>query len=238
MGQDKPLDIVVTTWNREWMTDLCLNVVAFNTQTPHRVILVDSGSNGNSRTRYAAQADVYVKLDKNYGLEYAKNIGMQFVESPLFVSMDNDILPYKYDPDWLSQLVGLMDKYPDYGAIALRPQTLVGTSLAMFDTEDEVVPFPHVPGYARIMRTDLVKETGAWNDKRPLRGHEEMWVGEKFAERGFKMGWSPKLHCYHLWGRDDEDMWGYKNTESGHNPVWPIYHNDKEEIRKGTGIEI
>lgn len=238
MEQTKPIDVVITTWGREWMTHNCLDVLFFNTQTPYRVILVDNGSKGSDQTSYLAQADIYVKLDKNYGLEHAKWIGMQFVESPLFISMDNDILPYKYEPDWLSQLVSLMEEYTDYAAIALRPQVLVGTSEAMFDSPEKVIPFPHVPGYARIMRTDVVRKAGAWDDKRPLRGHEEMWIGEKLTQMGWKMGWANFVRCYHLWGRGDEDMWGYKNTDSGHNPVWPIYKNDFDEIKEGVGVPI
>jgi len=240
MEQKQPIDIVITTWRREWMTQSCLQALRVNTSTPHRIILIDSGSNPENQDLYAHMADVYVKLDQNRGLEYAKYLGMQFVESPLFVSMDNDILPYKYEPDWLGQLVGLMDANPEYGAIALRPQILVGTGMAMFENAQPIVEFPHVPGYARLMRTDLVKRAGAWNEKRPLRGHEEMWIGGKFREMGYKMGWARDLRCWHLWGEQGrgEDMWGYIDTESGHNPVWPIPQNDWEEIEKRTGVRL
>lgn len=234
----KPVDIVITTWQREWMTVACLKAIKNNTTTPHRIILIDNGSKTDFQSIYAQESDIYVKLDKNNGLEYAKNLGMDFVESELFISMDNDILPYIYSPDWLSQLVNLMSKYPEYGAISLKPQVLVGTNMEMFNTSNEIVQFSHVPGYARIMRTDLVKNVGSWSGKRPLRGHEELWIGEKFAASGIKMGWANFIKCYHLWGRDDEDMWGYKGVDSGHNPVWPIYKNDEEEIKKGVGIEI
>lgn len=231
-------DIVITAWKREWMTNSCLMAIRQNTRTPFRIILIDNGSDLDWQENFVELADVYVKLDKNYGLEYAKNLGMQFVESELFISMDNDILPYKYEPDWLSQLISLMNKYPQYGAIALRPQVLVGTAMSTFDSQEEVIEFPHVPGYGRIMRTDLVRETGAWNDKRPLRGHEEMWIGQKFRDMGYKMGWAKDVKCYHLWGKEGEDMWGYKDTESGHNPVWPIMKNDYDEIERGVGLAI
>lgn len=239
MTNNLPIDIVITTWGREWMTNNCLNAISDNTKIPHRIILIDNGSEPDFQVSYLGRSDIYVRLDKNYGLEYAKHIGMQFVESELFVSTDNDILPYKYDPDWLSQLIDLMNKYPEYGAIALRPQILVGTGMQMFETDKELVDFPHVPGYCRIMRTKLVNEVGAWKDKRPLRGHEEMWIGEKFAEKGYKMAWANNLRCWHLFGKEDTDEWGYlkgSTPEShGHNPVWPMPKNDMEEIKKGVG---
>lgn len=240
--QIKPIDIVITTWGREWMTELCLMALRNNTQTPYRLIIIDNGSSAQAQTSYLHKTDIYVKLDRNYGLEHAKNIGMQFVESELFVSMDNDILVYKYDQDWLSQLIELMNKNPDYAAICPRPQALIADRMDMFDTEEDLVHFGRVPGYARIMRTEVVNRAGAWNEKRPLRGHEELWMGEKFTQMGYKAGWAPHIKVWHLFGREDTDEWGYpkdwKPEMHGHQPVWPIPKNDKDIIKEEVGIEI
>lgn len=111
MEPPKPIDIVVTCWKREWMTEICLQSLRRNTKTPYRLIVVDNGSGYWLQETLVNTADVYLKLDRNYGLEYAKNLGMYFVESKYFVSMDNDILVYNYDPDWLSQIIELMDTH-------------------------------------------------------------------------------------------------------------------------------
>lgn len=226
------------------MTKLAIEAIKKNTWgTPFRLIVIDNGSISDAQELYLTSADIYVKLDKNYGLERAKNIGMQFVESELFVSTDNDILPYFYDDkDWLTRLVGLMDKNPQYGAIAPRPQVLVADSMRMFETEDEVVKFGHVPGYCRLMRTEWVKGVGAWNDARPSRGHEELWIADKWGPRNIYMGWATKVKCWHLFGKEDTDEWGYpkgmKPEQHGHNPVWPMPKNDVEEIERGVGIRV
>jgi len=240
----KPVDIVVTTWGREWMTTRCLEALHKNTKTPYRLILIDNGSDRVTQSWYATVADIYVKLDVNYGLEYVKWLGMGFVESELFVSMDNDILVYAYeDKDWLQRLIDLMNKHPDYGAIAPRPQILVATGNIFAGKEDqELVDFGHVPGYARIMRSDWVREVGAWKDKAPLRGHEEFWIGEKFANKGYKMAWANQIQCWHLFGKEDTDGWGYPKgmapEDHGHNPVWPLPANDLQIIKEKVGIAI
>ncbi|MCK9370341.1 glycosyltransferase [Candidatus Dojkabacteria bacterium] len=240
--QTKPIDIVMTTWGREKMTSLSLDAFKRNTKYPYRLILIDNGSAYTDAEYFRDSVDIYVKLDRNRGLEYAKWIGMRFVESELFVSTDNDILPYLYDPDWLSQLVGLMNNNSDYGAIALRPQVLIGTGNIFDGRTEDIVEFGHVPGYARIMRTDLVNECGAWQDKRELRGHEEYWIGEKMRERGFKMGFANNLKCWHLFGDDSTDKWGYykdmKPEEHGHNEVAGIPGNDRQSILDGVGMDI
>lgn len=235
-----PIDIVITCWKREWMTKACIEAIKRNTRTPYRLIVIDSGSNGIYQPFIEKNADIYVKLDKNYGLEYAKHVAMTFVESELFVSMDNDILVYHYeDKDWLERLIELMEKYPKFMAIGCRPQILIGTGMYMFETIEELVPFHHVPGYGRIMRTDFVKKTGAWNEKRELRGHEEIWIGDKIEQEGYKMGWANFIECIHLWGKKGEDTWGYPDdVDSGHKAVWPIPTNDPQFILNKTGIII
>ena len=218
----------------------CRKALRLNTTTPYRLIIIDNGSNLRDQIVMNNAADIYVRLDKNYGLEHAKWLGMQFVESDLFISMDNDILVYKYEnPDWLGRLIDLMNRYPDYGAIAPRPQILVGTGNIFEGKTEEVLPFDHVPGYARIMRTAWVNEVGAWKDKRPLRGHEELWIGEKFRERGYKMGWATQIRCWHLFGQ--EGNWGYKGMlphEHGHNPISSLPKDDLTEIKEKVGITI
>jgi GT2 family glycosyltransferase len=240
----KPIDIVITCWQREQMTANCLDALRLNTRYPYRIILIDNGSQSSFAQNWMKQCDIYVKLDRNYGLEHAKHIGMSFVESDLFISSDNDILVYNYEgKDWLERMVDLMNKYPEYGAIGCRPQILVGTgNIFAGKEEQEIVDFGHVPGYMRIMRTAWTNEVGAWQDKRPLRGHEELWIGQKFSEKGYKLGWANNVKCWHLFGEEDTDPWGYLKgmapEEHGHNPVWPMPKNDRDEIKDNVGLII
>ena len=238
------IDIVVTTWNRPDFTFRCLWSIRQNTRYPYRVIVVDNGSEKAMQSRLCdfkrdGWIDTLVLLDKNYGLEYAKNLAMNFVESDYFVSTDNDILAYRLNPCWLTQLVGLMDKNPEYAAIACRPQILVGTGNIFEGRTEDIIEFSHVPGYLRIMRTDLTRQIGAWNDKRPLRGHEELWSSERFRALGHKVGWANNIKCWHLFG---EDNWGYTDDltpeDHGHNPVSGLPHDDIEIIKKEVGIDI
>jgi len=240
----EPISVVMTTWNRPSFTGWSLEAIHRNTQYPHRVIVIDNGSDRDMQNMLYAfkglgMIDTLILLDKNYGLETAKHLAMQFVESPLFVSTDNDILAYKYEPCWLTKLVELMEKYPEYASIGCRPQILVGTGNIFEGKDDEIIEFSHVPGYLRIMRTALVKVVGAWSDKRPSRGHEELWISSRLRDMGYKVGWANYVKCWHLFGKDN---WGYEADlepeEHGHNPVSSLPKDDQEVILKETGIEI
>jgi len=213
------IDIAMVTWDRPEMTKQSINSIETNTRTPYRLIVIDNNSKQELREWLFKKADIFVGLDDNYGLEHAKHIGMSFVESSLFVSTDNDILAHKPRDggDWLSELIKLMNKYPDYGAITCRPQVLVGTGNIF--TDGDITEFDHVPGYLRIMRTQAVKDTGAWDvDRTPLRGHEEYWISKKLNDNGWRTGWANKVRCFHLFGENDD--WGYtgmRPEQHGHN---------------------
>jgi len=243
-SQSEVIDIAMVSWNRPNFTYWAIKALKDNTLHPYRLILIDNGSTPQMQSMLAAlkcecYIDTLILLDKNYGLEWAKNKVMDYVESPLFVSTDNDILAYKYDPCWLDRLVNLMDAYPEYAAIGCRPQILVGTGNIFHEKTDPIIEFSHVPGYHRIMRTDLVRQAGAWNDKRPSRGHEELWISERLRNMGYKVGWANHVKCWHLFG---EDNWGYEKTlkpeEHGHNPVASLPKDDQIEIMASTGIDI
>lgn len=230
----EPIWIVMTAWKRETITLLSLATLIKNTDFPYKLVIIDNGSDPYAQAIYEGTADIYHRFDTNVGLEAAKNFGMKFVQSDLFISTDNDILVPKRDEngaDWLLRLVLLKKDNPDYAAIALRPQVLVGTGDIFGENPPKVKDFSHVPGYMRIMETDLVKKLGAWEDKRELRGHEEYWISERIRGVGRKVGWASYIPCYHLFGQEN---WGYQGMtaeETGHNPV-QLPQDDWEVIRK------
>jgi len=245
MESKSPIDIVLVCWNRPKFTKWSIQSIHQNTKYSHRLIVIDNGSKPEMQSslyemKYSGKIDTLVLLDKNYGLESAKHLGMKFVESDYFISTDNDILAYKYEPQcWLERLVWLMDHYPEYAAIGCRPQILVGSGNPFEGKTTDIVDFPHIPGYLRIMRTHLTIEAGAWSDKRPSRGHEEIWISERFKGMGYKVGWANDVKCWHLFG---EENWGYNKEVSpeahGHNEVAWLPQDNRDEVKKMTGISI
>lgn len=217
---DQPIDILMVTYERESFTRKVFANLRARTRHPYRIIQVDNGS----KNQYYA-GDIVVKLDKNYGLEVATNYGMAFVESELFVTIDNDILvPDLHTPnDWLLELVRTMNTHEDYGAIALRPQVLVGVGQIFKDVPPGQVVENNVCGrVARIMRKSLVDEVGAWTKQfqNDGRGNEEWDICNKMRAKGFKVGYL-NTYAYHMFG----DNWGY---EEGKGPAHNIPESPKD----------
>lgn len=201
-------DIIIVTHNRLEFTNKTLKYLNERTRSPFRLIIVDNASTDGTREvlQSIPAPHQVVLLPENLGLEKAKNIGLGYVQSDLFVDSDNDILVPDYDgADWLQRLTGLMNEHQEFGAIALRPQILVGVG-AIFRREGEVVENNVCGGSMRMMRTAVVKAAGAWRDKF-TNDSEEWHICGELKKMGYKVGYAKNLFCYHLFGNDNH--WGY-----------------------------
>jgi len=169
------------------------------------------------------------------GIHYARNKLLESVIYKLFVSTDNDIVPQSPvdGADWLQLLTDLMERHPDYAAIALRPHIMIGDRVEeMFKDAPEVVERAHVGAVLRMMRTEAVIDVGGWSDKiQPGRNNEEQWICGKLRKAGWKVGYARDIHAIHCFGNPElgEDPWGYdaslKPEDHGHREIWPPAHH-------------
>lgn len=131
----KPIDIIIATYNRRKLLQQTIEGIEQRTKASFRLIVVDNCSDADDTVRYLQQIKkegrlkVLILNDKNIGAAGAFNKGFAYVESDLFITTDDDIVPPELEPCWLEQLVELFNKnYPEYGAISLRHARTIGVS--------------------------------------------------------------------------------------------------------------
>lgn len=220
---DPKIDIVMVSFNRKSYTESCIIEIHKRTTHPYRLIVVDNGSDDGSRDvilRWYRSGLVHVPilLDRNLGLERAKNIGLSCVNSRLYVDTDNDLIP---SPGWLGKLIALMDKHQEYGAIACRPQVLIGLPGGIFNVDSDVVDTGICGAHLRVMRTDLVRSIGGWRNNFTNRS-EEHWICSKIKARGYRCGYARDVRCIHLFGENH----GYpERVNHYHREIWPPPHH-------------
>ena len=222
-----PISIVMVTYNRMQFTSDAIKYLEERTKTPYRLIVVDNCStDGTQDMLYKLKQDKLIHhlilLEENYGIHMAKNYGLALVRSePYYIDTDNDLLCAKLEPDWISKLVDLMDRYPKFGAIACRPQVLVGRGGNEFDVPDEVVKFNHIGAHLRIMRTEIVQKVGGWEKNWTAnRNHEDTFISTALQNVGYQVGYAKDVRCWHVF----QPNWGYKDIppeKHGHRPMWP-----------------
>lgn len=219
----------MVTYNRLQFTKKVIEHLIERTTSPFRLIIVDNASSDGTMdylNKIKADTGLIKRLIPskiNLGLQAAKNLGLEYVESNYFVDTDNDCLCPKLDPDWLARLRSFLDQYPDFAAIALRPQVLVGVG-PIFKDAKEIVENNLAGGSFRIMRTQLVREVGGWvNDFENRR--EEWEICGKLRRKGFKVGYTRDIFTYHMFGEN----WGYdENIPHYHNQASRVYAKDAE----------
>ena len=210
-----PYDIILVTYNRLEFTKKTLDSIINHTKIPYRLIVIDNNSSDGTRgflqeRKDEGLVDKLILMDKNVGLENALQRGFQEVKSKFFVTVDNDCIAPNLQPCWLKQTTNLMDFYPSYGAVSLRPQVLIGVGSIFDKTNEKAIIENNVCGGSyRVMRTEAVKKVGGWTDKfeNDGRGNEEHDICSKLKGAGFMVGYFNNVWTYHMFG--DDGTWGY-----------------------------
>lgn len=249
------VDITLITWNRQEMTEMCLDAIKRNTKKKnYNLIVIDNGSPKKMQDMLfkrweAGEIGELVLNSENRGLEPARNQGLELVTSKYFICADNDCLPEPMDDtDWVEKLVKLMDENPTYGAISCRTQVMIGTGNIFEETDEngkELTDFPHPGGSLRIMRTDVVRTVGGWRDE-PGRGAEERYICSLLREAGYSTAFATHIRTLHLFGdrSKNTDRWGYPKDwqpgDTGHSDIWhPVLEagDDPEAIKEYLGAD-
>lgn len=251
------MDLHLVSWNRPKMTELVIRTIHRNTKKENfRLVVLDNGSDEQTKAMLHNLADngwidELVDNPDNKGLEYARQFMLlHCTTSEFFVDIDNDCLPppIEYGQDWLEGMRDLMNMWPEYAAISMRTQVMIGTG-NIFEEADAnkytLVDFPHPGGSFRMMRTETVQAVGGWTRYALGRGSEERFICGKLHEAGWKTGFAVHIQCLHLFGtRGDNgtDRWGYdkrlKPGDTGHSDIsHPALTNgdDLEEVKKYAG---
>ena len=136
------------------------------TKYPFRIIAIDNHSDPETSVGLIqAEKDGLVfhvvHHSKNIGIHQAWNTALGLADGEYFITTDNDIYVPDLDPDWLTQLVKLMEDNPTYAAISCQPHAYIGTSDPIPDSSG-VTEVHHCGAVMRIMRRQAVMNCGGW----------------------------------------------------------------------------
>lgn len=200
----QPIDIFLTTYERQDFARECVRYIKERTKTPYRLFIIDNG--GNEWAKEDPDIFLYVGLGNNVGIHAAWNIALSLAESPYFITSDPDLLVPDLQPDWLSQMVKFMDDRPGYAAISLHPHIFIGAAGIDPNDPEDVKERNMAGAVFRIMRTEAVRSVGGWEHKiEEGRNHEERTICSRLQSAGFKVGICSRIRAYHRFG----DNWGY-----------------------------
>lgn len=237
MTSAKPIDIFMTCFHRQYYTEQSIAYLKERTEYPYRLFVINNGGNEEVVKQGVDEGIIFLALNlsANAGIHAAWNLALSMAESDYFITTDNDIYVPDLHPDWLTQLVKLLDDRPNYGAISLCPHVFIGAEGIDANDREEVKDRNMCGAVMRIMRTEAVRQSGGWEHViRSSRNHEERTICSRLQSHGFKTGICSKIRAYHPFGKATGGNWGYPESispeEQGHNPQLKEYVQSFDNI--------
>lgn len=214
-----PVNIFITSFYRIDMTIKTIDMLYERTYPDtFKLHVFDNGSDKATR-------DELIKLleskrieslhldNRNTGCLYNKGIFYMMNESTdkYFVVTDNDVYPPKIEPDWLSQMINIMEDNPNLGMLApqLPPQSLQQPYMI----EDDIVRCMGVGNTLKIVRREAFpiksyqQALGAYGD--------DGMVSNMMREEGWTIAFCRNIFCYHA---GQCTNWGYTNEQIALDP--------------------
>lgn len=113
-------DIIVLSWNHPELTQACVQSVLENTKLPVRLIIVDNGSNEETKAilRTFKGTDTvqfeFLYNPANLGFPKGCNQGIQISQAQYICLLNNDTVVY---PHWLSEMIQTAESNPQIGIV-------------------------------------------------------------------------------------------------------------------------
>jgi len=123
LSTGEPVDIVILTYQRKYYLFQVIDQIIRMTKHPYRLIVVDNGSTDGTREwiKKWHEAGIVWKyiFKENSVISEAFKAGFAQVESELFITTPDDTPPSRRaGPCWLTRLIKLINKYPEYISIS------------------------------------------------------------------------------------------------------------------------
>lgn len=186
MKKSPELNIVVPVFNRPDMTLKTIQSVKEHLKCEYVLTAVDNGS--DPETKHLLQnlkddgcIDHLIRLEKNFGVAVAANVGWRLVEAPLYMKLDNDVVIHSFQ--WINLVKKLMMSHrsasvwgADLNGQLCSPR-FVKENLGFYGKTSA-----HVSGGAIIIPQNIAEAVGYWCEDYGLYGCEDGDYGERLRK--------------------------------------------------------
>lgn len=203
MIKNKPIDIILITCNRVETTKVAIDQLYKRLKTPFRLIVVDNESVDGTyeylqEEKRGGRIHSLETCPEELPITMSYNIGFKQVESPLFITMQDDIIVPDLDICVIQQLADLINKYPDYAGIGCRIQRIPNINWTL-GNEDLVPARKALSAYFRIQRKEDFEKLG--EDPFGVRQWDDLaFVHQVRNLLKKECGWAKNIWCDHSMG--------------------------------------
>jgi hypothetical protein len=199
----EPTDIVILTHNRLDHLVAMIDALEARTTAPHRITIVDNASGPEVRNWLQVNRKRFhqlILLEENLypgSSGPALQLGIDATSSDPVVVTDPDLVVPDLTPCWLTQMLGILDRHPDFGILGVG---LDQSNLPPVQEAENLSPTEIVDG--EIVER-AVGSILTFVRRAALHSYYDDWRAcESVARAGYRFGWALNVRALHL-GWDD-----------------------------------
>lgn len=212
---NKPVYIIIPTFNNLEHILPCLNSIACNTVEYYRFIIVNNGS--KELDRYINGGIKVVHTGKNLGWMGGINAGLKAIEEDCdYVILMNDdtmILPGNYD--WINNMKVLMDADKSIAAVGPSSNVVAGWQNMRHFEMPHLLEVKYLIGFCVMMRKKYLDEIGGLDETLP--GGDDLDWSIAFRKKGYKLIANRRTFVYHHGFVTGNKVHGDQNSIGGWN---------------------
>jgi hypothetical protein len=213
------IDIYITSFYRADMTRKSIELIKKRTAPgTYQLHIFDNGSDKVTRDYLYNLLEngtiVSLHLDsRNTGCLYNKGVfhAMTETKAKYYIVTDNDIYPPNLSPDWLTQMLGIMEKYPKLAF--LTPQAPPAQLTGPEEFRDDVCFCQAVGNALKLVRREAYP-FDKYSQALAEYGDDGM-LSDVVRKNGWRVAFCRKIFFLHA---GQCDNWGYKPEEIAKDP--------------------
>lgn len=195
-----PTDIVMLTHNRLEHLVATVDALEARTRAPYRLTVVDNASRPDVRNWLGAERHRFHQVILRPENEFlgTLNHGIDATASDPFMVTDPDLVVPDLEPCWLSRMLEIMKRHPDFGLLGIG---LDQSNLPAVQEAESIEPHELVDG--EIVERPVGSVLTLIRRAALRSSYETDWrTCQSVARAGYRYGWTPEIRAYHL-GWDD-----------------------------------
>ncbi len=190
-------DIIIPVWNQLELTKSCIEHIAKNTSYSYRLIIIDNGSDEDTR-QYLRQLSLenkqllLIRNETNLGYVLAINQGLEASIADYACLFNNDVFVAR---GWLTEMIGVCESADGIGVV--NPESdeidsdsidekLQAKSVSLICLQGQFIEITGAMGFCMLLKRELIAKVGFLDDIFGLGGYDDMDYSRRAHVAGYK----------------------------------------------------